>query len=74
MHKWYEKWAKKNGFTINKDNEKLILSDLMANQDKHGARFCPCKTELITDNICPCGQIRTLRECHCGLFAELEKN
>lgn len=68
--KWYEKFAAKHGLKINEDMKETTLAGLMANQEKHGARFCPCKVELITDNICPCGQVRVKHECDCGLFVK----
>lgn len=68
--KWYEKFAEKSGLKINEGMKDTVLTGLMANQDRYGARFCPCKVEHITDNICPCGQVRAKKECDCGLFVK----
>jgi ferredoxin-thioredoxin reductase catalytic subunit len=71
--KWYEKFAQKQGLRVNDEMKDTILTGLMANQEKHGARFCPCKIELVTDNICPCGEVRSTNKCHCGLFVKEDK-
>ena len=75
----YEKYAKQCGFRLNPDRKMVeaIVSGLVMNQKKYGARYCPCR--IVTGNkeedrkiICPCAYHRSeLREtgrCHCGLY------
>ncbi len=35
--------------------------------------FCPCKIEKTQDNKCPCKDFRETKECHCGLYINIEE-
>ena len=77
----YEEHAEKMGIKIN-PNETIagaIIKGLLKNEEKHGARYCPCRR--VTGNkeedkkiICPCvyhmGEIELQGKCHCGLFVK----
>jgi len=85
MIKWYEDYAKKNGFRLNPDKEAVerLIKGLLANEKKYGARYCPCRR--VTGNIeedrpkiCPCQFMRKEIEeqghCLCGLFFKKDYN
>lgn len=40
---------------------------------KYNNGFCPCKIEKTQDNKCPCKDFRETRECHCGLYINIEE-
>jgi len=75
----YEKYAKKNGFSLNSNEKtvKRIVGGLLEREKKYGFRYCPCRR--ITRNpgedkkiICPCAyhclEIEKDGHCLCGLF------
>ena len=77
--KEYQEYAKKNGFKLNPDKRivEMIVKRLLENGEKHGERYCPCRT--ITGNseedekkICTCSfhrkEIEDAGRCHCNLF------
>lgn len=77
--KYSEKYAKSQGFVLNKDKKQLsyVIKGLKKNEDKYGERYCPCR--VITGNfeedriiICPCiyhkQEIRDGGHCLCRLF------
>jgi ferredoxin-thioredoxin reductase catalytic subunit len=77
----YEKYAKNSGFKLNPDKKLvlMIVKGLLDNQEKHGARYCPCR--ILTGDkakdvkiICPCAyhrdEIKEMGHCHCGLFVK----
>lgn len=79
MKQMYSKYAESQGFRLNPDNAIVegVCKGLLANQRKHGARYCPCR--LVTKDkeedkkiICPCiyhkNEIKKDGHCHCGLF------
>ena len=77
--KWYEGYAKKNGFNLNPNKEtvKGLIKGLLNNEEKYGTRYCPCRriTENLEDDrekICPCKwhkeEIGKEGHCYCGLF------
>jgi len=77
--KWYEDYAKKNGFRLNPDRATVerLIKGLLANEKKYGARYCPCRRvtgnqEMDLKNVCPCYYHREELEkrghCFCGLF------
>lgn len=79
--KWYENYAKKNGFRLNPDrvNVERLIKGLLANEKKYGARYCPCRriTENLEEDrpkICPCQwhkeEIDKDGRCYCELFAK----
>lgn len=45
-----------------------ILNGLKHNEEKYGAKFCPCKPEKINDNVCPCTEYRETKRCVCKLY------
>lgn len=77
----FESHAGKYGIALNPDRKRVdrIIQRLLANDDKYGQRFCPCrpvsgdaeKDRLI---ICPCvyhlDEVRLLGKCLCGLFVK----
>ena len=77
--KEYEVYAKENGFKLNpnKNIVKAMAKGLLANEKKHGERYCPCRR--VTGNkeedkpkICPCQwhkeEIEKQGHCICKLF------
>jgi len=76
---FYEKYAKENGFLLN-PNRKIvegIIKGLFLNEEKHGAKYCPCRR--VSGNkgedakkICPCffhkDEIANDGHCFCNLF------
>lgn len=73
------KYAEKAGFQLNPDKEIVdtVVKGLVANEKKHGFRYCPCR--LVTGDkekdrliICPCAyhrvEIKQQGYCHCMLF------
>jgi len=83
--KWYEDYAKKNGFKLNPDRATVerLIRGLLANEKKYGARYCPCRR--VTGNIeedrlkiCPCKwhreEIERDGHCHCWLFFRKDYN
>lgn len=75
----YRKYAEGRGWKLNPDLEtvKKLISGLLANEKKHGARYCPCRR--VTGNkeddqskVCPCSysqeDIDKSGRCLCGLF------
>lgn len=77
----YEEYAKKNGFQLNPDREvvKRIVRGLLANEKKHGARYCPCRRitgslEEDKKKVCPCQfhreEIAKNGHCLCQLFVK----
>lgn len=71
---WYHDWAWKNGFQVSEEMEECINAGLERNKSVNGARYCPCKLDLVASNVCPCVELRTTGHCHCGLFIKEEVN
>ena len=73
---WAEEYAKTNGFRANPDDKviNVVIEGLIANQEKLGKRYCPCRIQNIQENICPCvyhkNEIEKDGECHCQLFVK----
>ena len=79
--KGYEDYAKKSGFSVNPDKESVekLARGLLANEQKHGAKYCPCRRvtgdkEEDKGKICPCQwhkeEIEKGGRCLCGLFVK----
>lgn len=77
----YERYAKQSGIKLNPDKNivRAICMGLLANEQKHGARYCPCrmltgKKEEDKKIICPCvyhkDEIEKMGHCHCRLFVK----
>ncbi|MBN2330533.1 MAG: ferredoxin:thioredoxin reductase [Candidatus Aenigmarchaeota archaeon] len=79
MVEWYKGYAKRSGFRLNPDMKivEAICLGLLANEQKHGARYCPCR--MVTGDkeedkkiVCPCvyhkDEIKKMGHCHCRLF------
>lgn len=75
----YKKYAESQGFILNPDEEKvaIVVKGLFSNQEKHGARYCPCRIvtgdkEVDKKIICPCvyhkEEVEKDGHCHCQLF------
>lgn len=72
------KYAKKNGFILNKNKKQLeqVICGLARNYIKYGVPYCPCvPIRDGTDNtgfICPCAkhkeQLEATGHCRCRLF------
>lgn len=75
----FKKYAESRGFRLNPDAKVVesVCRGLLANQKKHGARYCPCR--MVTGKkdedrkiICPCiyhrDEIAKDGHCHCNLF------
>ncbi len=76
---WTSKYAQKQGFALNPDEEMLdlVVDGIAKNKATHGKNFCPCRIITGEENedkkiICPCiyhkQEISELGSCHCGLF------
>ncbi len=77
----YQKYADRNGIKLNPDRKAVerLVSGLLANEKKHGARYCPCRRipEESSEKekiICPCESSREDivkdGQCFCGLFVK----
>lgn len=49
-----------------------INNALEANRQSYGARYCPCRVDKTTDNICPCKPFRENGDCVCKLYLPQE--
>ncbi len=76
---WTARYAQKQGYVLNPDEEMLdlVVDGIAKNKATHGKNFCPCRIitgDEIEDKkiICPCiyhkQEIDELGACHCGLF------
>ena len=77
----YEDYARENGFQLN-PNKKIVenvVKGLLANEEKYGARYCPCRRvtgdkEEDSKKICPCvwhkQEITEQGYCACRLFVK----
>ena len=81
MIEGHERYAKQSGIKLNPDKKivRAICLGLLANEQKHGARYCPCR--IVTGDkeedrkiICPCvyhkDEIEKMGHCHCRLFVK----
>ena len=77
--KWYDNYAKENGFNLNPNKEivQRLMRGLLENEKKHGQRYCPCRRvtgnkEMDAKSVCPCyyhrDEIEKNGHCLCGLF------
>ncbi len=77
----YDNYAKSNGFRLNPDKKIVegIIKGLLANEKKHGKKFCPCRrisgnSEEDAKKICPCDfhkqEIEKDGHCFCNLFVK----
>ncbi|MFH1780926.1 MAG: thioredoxin [Candidatus Nealsonbacteria bacterium] len=68
----YQQYADQNGLKLNPDRKMVenLVRGLLANEKKHGARYCPCRRMV----LCPCQsskeEIEKDGHCHCGLFVK----
>ena len=65
--KWYERYAKYHGFSINTAVEKTVWDMLQHEKEINGEYYCPQK-ERIADNICPCKEFRDNYICKCDFL------
>lgn len=76
-----ENYAKSNGFRLNPDKKEVerVINGLLANKEKHGAKYCPCRRitgnkEEDSKKICPCfwhkDEIEKDGHCFCRLFVK----
>lgn len=81
LKRWSEEYAGKNEFVLNPDEQivRTIIGGLLRNEDKHGARYCPCRLpsgdrEKDKAIICPCvyhkDEIEKDGHCKCRLFVK----
>jgi len=79
--KKYSEYAQENGFQLNPDKKTVerIIKGLLANEQKHGEKYCPCRRltgdkEEDSKKICPCvyhkDEIAKDGRCFCGLFTK----
>ena len=77
----YDNYAKSNGFRLNPDKKAVerVLKGLIANEAKHGKKYCPCRrvtgdVEADSKIICPCAfhkdEIEKDGHCFCNLFVK----
>jgi len=77
----YDNYAKSNGFRLNPNRKVVegIVKGLLANEKKHGKRYCPCRR--VTGNveedskiICPCvfhkDELEKDGHCFCNLYVK----
>ena len=77
----YQEYAQKKGFSLNPNKKavEVIVQGLLANEQKYGKKYCPCRR--VTGNskedklkICPCHwheeEIEENGSCFCGLFVK----
>lgn len=75
----YDSYAKSNGLRLNPNKKVVegIVKGLLANEKKHGKRYCPCRSisgnaEEDAKKICPCAfhkdEIAKDGHCYCNLF------
>ena len=77
----YDNYAKSNGFRLNPNRKVVegIVNGLLANEKKHGKRYCPCRR--VTGNaeedskiICPCifhkDELEKDGHCFCNLYVK----
>ena len=59
-------------WALNSDGERVlrIIKALHRNHEKYGAAYCPCRTEHIPENICPCKEYKETSICKCGLYKQ----
>lgn len=73
--------AKANGINLNSNEESVrrIIKGLFANEQKYGAKYCPCRRvtgnkEEDKKNICPCvyhlAEVERDGHCLCNLFVK----
>jgi len=80
LKKVWERFAEKNDFKLNTDNEhvEIIAMGVLQNEKKHGLKLCPCRLrngtrERDLELICPCNfkthdTWQKKGMCWCGLF------
>lgn len=77
----YDKYARQNGFSLNSNKKVVegIVKGLLKNEEKYGARYCPCRRvsgylEKDKAKICPCSwhrkEIVKYGHCLCCLFVK----
>lgn len=58
-------------FKLNPDREYVMrIREVLL---KKGG-YCPCRTQKIPANICPCVEFVDTGICHCGMFEEVKEN
>ena len=81
MIKGYEDYAQKNNLRLNPDKKAIerIMKGLLANEAKHGKKYCPCRRvtgDKAEDakKICPCiwhkDEVEKDGHCFCNLFVK----
>jgi ferredoxin-thioredoxin reductase catalytic chain len=77
--KEYEEYAEKHGFMLNPNRKvvEAIVKGLLMKEEKHGARYCPCRVmtgdvEVDKKIVCPCvfhlKEVDEKGQCICRLF------
>ncbi|TFG35551.1 MAG: thioredoxin [Parcubacteria group bacterium] len=81
LTKAYQALADEKGIKITDNKELLrsLMKGLLVNEEKHGAKYCPCrrvsgKKEEDDSKMCPCEflekEIQEKGQCLCGLFVK----
>jgi len=79
LMKEYAEYAKANGFQLNPDKKtaERVVSGLLKNEEKYGAKYCPCRrvggnAEEDAKKICACAwhkdEIKNDGHCLCNLY------
>ncbi len=74
----YRTYAQENGFALNPDERVVssLVKALLANEEKFGKKYCPCRKIHSDDTVCPCAflkdEIKEKGCCHCLLFVSRE--
>ena len=82
LMKEYSEYAKANGFQLNPDKKTVerVITGLLANEEKNGAKYCPCRRvsgdkEEDSKKICACfwhkDEIKNDGHCLCWLYTKL---
>ena len=61
----FDEVAKEYGMVVNESRRNIIETAL---KKRNG--YCPCSIEMNADTLCPCKDMRTKHQCHCGLYEE----
>ena len=66
--------AEDNGYIINpiEGVREPTIAELERNKEKYGDYYCPCRSQRVKANVCPCIHHKTEIEengcCYCELF------
>lgn len=67
-----EEFARLRNYRFNEFKERIIQA-LIKKRERRGDFYCPCKSRVVLENVCPCketrdGSVEARGRCTCGLF------